>query len=311
MISYSIIISAYNQVDNLKMALECLRKQIKTPKIYEIVIPDDCSNDGTSDYIKKLRYPIFLKYSRSETKQGRALNRNRGFQKAAGDWLIFIDGDMVPGPDFIDAYCHAWEEFPDGVSIGSFGYPSDWQLSKWQRYLASRGRLVMKHGDKVPGKYFTSGNFSIKKSLLENLGGFDTTFAGWGGEDTDFGLQLDMKKIPLYYVSEAFCAHYHKKSLPEILNEYEKFGQNGYPLLIKKHPDDVIFKKGWLLGLPDSNLGPSRKLASLILKPFQSRPALGLLKRLANIGDGAILNDFFFDWLFYGHLAKGYRYRAK
>ncbi len=311
MISYSIVISAYNQVETLKMALESLRRQIKNPKAFEIVIADDASSDGTADFVRKLRYPIFLKYSRSETNQGRAKNRNRGFEKAAGEWLIFIDGDMVPGPDFIESYLSAWEAFPNGVSLGSYEHPAEWKSSRWHRYLESRGRLGMAPGARVPGKYFTSGNFSIKKTTLECLGGFDTSFEGWGGEDTDFGLRLEAKNIPLNFIPKAFCLHYHKKGLPEVINEYERFGQSGYPLLIKKHPGQIIFEKGWLLGLPDSTTGPARTGVSLLLWPLRSGPVLGLLRRLAGVKDAALFNDFLFDWLFYGHLAKGYRRRAR
>jgi GT2 family glycosyltransferase len=214
---------------------------------------------------------------------------------------------MVPGPDFIESYLLAWDSFEDGVSIGSFRCPPECQLSRWQRYLAGRGRLGMADGARLPGKYFTSGNFSIRKTTLDSLGGFDTSFAGWGGEDTDFGLNLDEKKIALYYARRASCIHYHKKSLNEVIDEYTRFGRNGYPVLIKNHPADIIFDKGWLLGLPDSNVGPARAAASLLLWPLRSAPVLSLLRRLAGVGDGALFNDIMFDWLFYGHLAKGYR----
>ncbi len=311
MISFSIVISTYNQLETLKLSMESLRRQIRNPKSFEIIIADDCSSDGTDEFVKRQRYPIFLKYSRSDSRQGRAVNRNRGFQKAAGQWIIFLDGDMVPQADFIDAYFNSWDEFPDSVVIGSWAYPSGWKISPWQKYLASRGRLVMSHGAKVPGKYFNSGNFAIMKTTIDKLCGFDTAFEGWGGEDTDFGLRLDRESVPIRYIPDAACVHYHRKKLPDILNEYEKYGQHGFPLLISKHPDHVISDKGWLLGLPGPKDTDARRLASMLLYPFRSAAALSLLRTLANIGDTAIFSDSLFDWLFYGHLAKGYRHRAR
>ncbi len=311
MISYSIVISTYNQVKTLRPALESLRRQIKTPKIYEIIIADDCSDDGTEEFVKKLRYPIFLKYTRSDGIQGRAKNRNRGFQKAVGEWIIFLDGDMVPGPELVDAYLKSWETYPDAVVIGSWALPEGWKESRWQRYLSSRGRLVMVHGDKVPGKYFTSGNFAIKKAILDRLCGFDTSFKGWGGEDTDFGLRLDHESIPIYYIPQARSYHHHKKTLPETLVEYEKFGQSGFPALAEKYPNEIIFENGWLLGLPGPEYTFLRRLISIPLYPLRSAPVMAILKELARIEDGKLFSDFLFDWLFYGHLAKGYRRRIK
>ncbi len=310
MISYSIVVSTYNQLETLKLILESLRRQIRNPKTFEIIIADDCSSDGTDEFVRKQRYPIFLKYSRSDSRQGRAVNRNRGFQKTAGQWIIFLDGDMVPQPDFIEAYLDSWDDFPDSVVIGSWAFPSGWKISPWQKYLASRGRLLMSHGEKVPGKYFTSDNFAIRKATIDSLCGFDTAFEGWGGEDTDFGIRLDRESVAIHYIPDAACVHYYKRTLPEILNEYEKYGRHGFPLLVKKYPDQAIFDKGWLLGLPGPNYTDSRRLVSALLSPLRSTAALALLRSLANIGDTAIFSDSLFDWLFYGHLAKGYRHRA-
>jgi GT2 family glycosyltransferase len=311
MISYSIVISTYNQVGTLRLALESLRRQIKNPKAFEIIIADDSSTDGTNEFVRKLRYPIFLKYIRSDTNQGRARNRNRGFQKAAGEWIIFIDGDMLPEPDFIESYLRAWDESPEVITLGSWKLPKEWKENRYQTYLATRGRMTMKHGEKVPGKYFTSGNFAIRKNLLERLGGFDISFEGWGGEDTDFGLKLESDSIPIYYIPKASCYHYHKKSLDDTIGEYEKFGMEGFPLLANKYPDEIIFEKGWLLGLPGPDKTIMQRFISLLLFPLRSSLSLALLNRLAKINSGALFSDSLFDWLFYGYLARGYRRRPK
>jgi glycosyltransferase involved in cell wall biosynthesis len=311
MINYSIVISTCNQVNTLRPALESLRRQIRNPKAFEIIISDDCSDDDTEQFVKKLRYPIFMKYLKSDEAQGRARNRNRGFQKAVGEWVIFLDGDMVPGPELIDAYLQSWGDYPDSVVIGSWVFPEGWQQSRWQKYLASRGRLVMAHGDKVPGKYFTSGNFAIKRVILERLCGFDTSFGGWGGEDTDFGLKVEHESIPIYYIPEALSYHHHKKTLAETLIEYEKFGAGGFPILAWKYPDKIIFEKGWLLGLPGPGYTLSRRLTSGLLYPLRSVLLLAVLDILVRIKNGALFSDFLYDWLFYGHLAKGYRHRIR
>jgi glycosyltransferase involved in cell wall biosynthesis len=311
MISYSIVISVCNQVETLRPALECLRRQIKNPKAFEVIIADDCSSDGTEEFVRRLRYPIFLKYSRSDSTQGRAINRNRGYQKAAGQWIIFLDGDMVPEPDFIDSYLKSWEQFPDSVVIGSWKLPGELKINRWHEYFISRGRLTMSHGDLVPGKYFTSGNFAIRKTLLDHFCGFDTSFEGWGGEDTDFGFKLEHESIPIHYIPRACCYHYHQKTLSQTLDEYQKFGMGGFPLLNEKYPEKVIFDKGWLLGLPGPGYTLSRKMISVLLFPLRAAPTLALLSRLARIKGGALFSDSMFDWLFYGYLARGYRHRPK
>lgn len=311
MIAYSIVISCYNQKETIRLALESLRRQIKSPKIFEVVIADDASVDGTDMLIRKLRYPIYLKYTRAEKNEGRALNRNRGIAKAAGGKIILIDGDMVPSPGFIEAYLDGWNEFPGAVCIGSRKPPSDQQLPRWEQYIYSRGRQSRERGYAVPGKYFTSDNFSIDKTIIDDLGGFDENFQIWGGEDTDFGLRLERGGVPIRYIPEALCYHHHIRTFDGTLEGFVKFGQTGYPLLLQKYPQNNIFEKGWLLGLPDPKAGVIKKLAGLALSPLRSSPVLAILKFSANYRGAALFSDAMLDWLFYGCLARGYRQSQK
>lgn len=311
MISYSIVISTYNQKETVRKALDSIESQIKNPKAFEIIVADDGSNDGTNEFIKRQRYPIFLKYLQSPTNRGRAPNRNRGFQKAVGEWVIFIDGDMIPAAGFIDAYMKAWNEFPNGVLLGSWEFPPKHEKSRWDDYFVTRGHLVLKDGDKVPGRFFTSGNFAIRRTLLERLGGFDMSFEGWGGEDTEFGLRLEKDGIPIYNIPGARCFHFHSKSLGDIIAEYENFGRYGYPLLVKRFPQDVIYEQGWLLGLPGPGRNHGQAILSSVLYPLRSNPFLAFLRGLAGVRRGKLMNDALLDMLFYGHMAKGFRKRAK
>ena len=51
MIKYSILLITYNQKEILSKALKSLAKQVKNPKIFEIVIADDFSTDGTDEFV--------------------------------------------------------------------------------------------------------------------------------------------------------------------------------------------------------------------------------------------------------------------
>lgn len=311
MISYSILIVTYNQKETLGRILNGLARQIKNPKMFEIIVADDCSDDGTESYIKKLRLPIFLKYTRAAENVGRSIIRNTGFQKTAGKKVIFLDGDIVPGPNFIGSFLACWDRHPGAVILGSWRNPPEWKDDRLYKYLSSRGRLAVKKEAPIPGKYFTSGNFSIDRSVFEKLAGFDLSFEGWKGEDTDFGLRLEKESIPIWYSPEAVCYHYHKKSLEDMLGEYERYGRTSYRVLLEKHPDHLIFEKGWILGLPDLKAGILKKAVSRMLAPLRSDFALSTLKAFERFTGGALFLNICYDWLFYSHLARGYRERQK
>lgn len=307
MISYSILIVTYNQKETLGKILYSLKRQIKNPKMFEIVIADDCSDDGTEIFVKKLRLPIFLKYTRAANNVGRSIIRNMGFQKTAGRKVIFLDGDMVPGPDFIESFLGSWDRHPGAVILGSWRNPPEWGSDRLYRYLSSRGRLAEESETQVPGKYFTSGNFSIDREIFERLSGFDLAFEGWKGEDTDFGFRLERESTPIWYNPNAVCYHFHRKSLDEMLGEFERYGRSSYRVLLDKHPDKLIFKKGWILGLPDPKAGLMKKAISIALSPLRSDRAISTLKTLEHFAGGLLFFNICYDWLFYSRLARGYR----
>lgn len=307
MIKYSIMIITYNQKEILARALRSLATQIKNPKLFEIVIADDCSTDGTEDFVKRQRLPIFLKYIRSEKNVGRSIIRNLGFEKTSGQRVLFLDGDMEPASGMMDAYLSSWEKYPDAVIAGSWKMPPDFKHDRVMKFIMSRGHFRRKMEEQIPGNWFTSGNFSIRKELFDRLSGFDLDFEGWKGEDTDFGLRLEKESVPILYNPEAMSYHYHSKTLDEMISEYERFGRTSYRVLLKKHKASAIFKRGWLLGLPDPDAGVFKKMIGGMLSPFRSRAAIALLKSLAKIQGGGFTFNFLYGWLLYSCMVQSFK----
>ena len=133
MIETSIIIPVRNQKRSLLAALTSLKRQIKKPRTFEIVICDDGSTDGTDAAIRKLRYPIFFKYFRSDPPLGRSANRNAGFDRSTGAHLIFFDGDMVPTEGFVGVMLADLDS--SIVKLGNVqAPPEEKQGNAWRRW---------------------------------------------------------------------------------------------------------------------------------------------------------------------------------
>jgi len=306
MIKYSIIIITYNQKQILEKTLRSLSKQIKTPKIFEIVIADDCSTDNTDKFVKNARVPVFFKYFRSDKNIGRSEIRNLAFEKTVGKNVIFIDGDMVPSDNMIESYLKSWDKYPGAVIAGGWEDPADFKNDPLHKYLVSRGRFRFGEECKIPSEYFTSGNFSINRDLFREMNGFDPDFEGWKGEDTDFGIRLEKKSVPIVYNPNALAVHFHKRTLSDVLSDYDRYGRSSFKVLLNKYPNIAIFEKGWILGFPDSNISFFKKILRTLVVPAQSGLALGLLKRLAG-KSGKLPFAFMYSWLFYGTMARSYK----
>jgi glycosyltransferase involved in cell wall biosynthesis len=88
----SVIIPSYNKSKFLSNCIESVLKQ--TYKNIEILIVDDCSNDGSQRIIR--RYSDMysnIKYLFHETNEGVSKSRNDGARVASNNYITFLDAD--------------------------------------------------------------------------------------------------------------------------------------------------------------------------------------------------------------------------
>jgi len=88
------VITCFNRrhcVENaIESAFACLPGQ-------KVVVVDDASKDGSADYVRKVFHSAIakgdLKLIELEENQGVTGAKNRGYEEACGDWVIFLDSD--------------------------------------------------------------------------------------------------------------------------------------------------------------------------------------------------------------------------
>ncbi|MCP4583343.1 MAG: glycosyltransferase [candidate division Zixibacteria bacterium] len=309
MIETSIIIPVRNQKKSLLAAMFALKRQIKKPRTFELVICDDGSTDGTDQAIRKLKYPLFFKYFRNDPPLGRSANRNSGFDRSAGEHLIFFDGDMVPVDGYITAMLADIKS--DTVKLGSAQAPPDEKQGRLERYLYSRGRYDHMGEDvSLPGRLFTSNNFLISRENFKKVGGFDIEFKGWGGEDIDFGLKLEDLGVKLKNVPEAITYHYHERAIKTLADDFYNFGEKSFAYLIKKHPRFLDQIPGHLLGI-SGGFFPARLIFKLVSWFTINSAALKFAEKLVDSAPDYNWPDFVFDYIFWGNLGLGYKKRSE
>jgi cellulose synthase/poly-beta-1,6-N-acetylglucosamine synthase-like glycosyltransferase len=97
----SLIISVYNDTDSLKAVLDSLRYQ--TEKSFELIISEDGESEGMRDFVASYPFQNDYQHLTQEDKGWRKNQAlNRAIKAARTEWLIFIDGDCVLHPRFIE-----------------------------------------------------------------------------------------------------------------------------------------------------------------------------------------------------------------
>ncbi len=232
----SLIVTTYNRVNLLKNLLISLKGQDFHP--YELIISDDGSSENIVKEIENLiddfKFKIkFVKQADLGFRLARC--RNNAVRISEGDYLIFVDQDLMFSKGFL-------RKFIDSISKGNVivGYPvrldkkqsekisvenllsgdfseiitksqknkilSQFRKDKFNRFLQSL--KIQKKGTKFRGGI--TGMF--KKDYL-NVNGYDENFIGWGNEDDDFGRRLLASGIrPINPFKDVYpLHHWHKE----------------------------------------------------------------------------------------------------
>ncbi|MEH7325997.1 glycosyltransferase family 2 protein [Priestia megaterium] len=101
-IKVSIVMPTYNKYHQTSLSLYGLSKQTFPHAEYEVILVDDASSDNTSNILKEVDVPFKFKYIQMKQNKGRSSVRNIGINHAEGDLLIFLDGEMLAPPAFIE-----------------------------------------------------------------------------------------------------------------------------------------------------------------------------------------------------------------
>ena len=99
----SIIIPVYNVADYVGKTLTSLEEQ--TNKNFELIIVDDGSIDSSLEVVReRLQAGNISRYSiiEQEKMQELVLHRNKGFEKAEGEYVLFLDGDDYIGSNLVE-----------------------------------------------------------------------------------------------------------------------------------------------------------------------------------------------------------------
>ncbi|MBN1558835.1 glycosyltransferase [candidate division KSB1 bacterium] len=214
----SLIIPVFNRLDFLGRALLCLQHQ--SFRIDELVVTDDGSSEDVLGLVKELAkdLPFHIKYVRQENKGFRLSKiRNNGVRASTGDWLIFLDQDIIYTNGFIRTFVDhfqprrflvSWEIrldeeqtknlTPDMLRAGNYhGLVTRRQLNDIGRqyrkdlfYVLCKKLHVRHIGPKLRG-----GLFAVSRADFFTVNGFDENYQGWGNEDDDLGRRLDAAGI--------------------------------------------------------------------------------------------------------------------
>lgn len=145
-----------------------------------------------------------------------AAARNRAAAMAQTDYLLFLDVDCIPDPNYATEMLSVLID-RGGLVMGEVRYLPDALSTDWSYpQLVREGLPHPRRPNLQPNEtlstedyhLFWSLSFAVTRSDFATIGGFDEAYVGYGGEDTDFAFSARAAGIP-FTLSGARCYHQH------------------------------------------------------------------------------------------------------
>jgi glycosyltransferase involved in cell wall biosynthesis len=206
----SIVMSTYNWPEALELNLMALANQSVLPG--EILIADDGSTSETRRLIesiqKRIAIPVIHLWHENEGFR-KTIIMNQAFVKASGDYIIQLDGDVIPHRHFVKDHL---EFAVSGSFVAGTRVTTNKELasalirekrtnvSVWDKgtknffnglHFPSIGKLLENYRTGERNIYYAKGcNMAFWKTDLQKVNGYDESFTGWGYEDSDLAIRL-------------------------------------------------------------------------------------------------------------------------
>lgn len=248
----SVAVPVRNGEGELRHTLLNLLKNARYPRSrYEVLMGDHGSTDQTRAIIEafQVEYSNLRRIPVPFESSNRAVVRNQLIRESAGEIIIFIDHDVLVSDDFIAAHVRAHQRAPHALVAGlTFGkgvfrqdidkmlaeVDMDHVTNSYDRLadepaladfrtragLAEMGALVDVGGIAAPFRLFWTCNVSAPRGIVQECGGFDERYDGWGVEDDDFAQALRVRDARLLFSREAWGLH-----VPHPVNQWKNLAE--------------------------------------------------------------------------------------
>lgn len=268
----AVVVPSHGRALRLRWLINSLEDQRLAPERYEVVVVHDYDDGTTHDLFE--RHPLavagVLRHIRIDPGTGRpSRQRNMGWRAASAPLVAFIDDDCRAEPDWLERYLAAARAHPGAIVQG---------VTKTEPYeYESWGAPHVRTIDipYPPNEFLQTANILYPREVLERLDGFDETFAGAAGEDTDLAFRAMRAGVDV--VGEPAAVVYHAVE-EYFLHDYVRMSWKwrDVVLLVRRYPE-LRKRSEWALGVFWKKSHWQLLLALAGLALARRVPLLGLL----------------------------------
>jgi O-antigen biosynthesis protein len=238
-LSVSIVIACYHSQLALNKVLDAIAAQTYPQQLIEVVIVSpELNREAIALAMRSREFRITFVPQPKLVQQ----IQNAGMQQANHDYLIVLDGDILPMPNLVENYMRYFHvsdcavligdrrfidanslnlnsdsEIADASNSKQFARRDDLKILNAQHKLYEQSERLIK--DRYPFRAFVSSNIACAKKLIEQVGCFDESITHWGYRDQELGYRIYNAGYYFIPVADALGLHQNLTSGREQYNK--------------------------------------------------------------------------------------------
>ncbi|HWA26121.1 MAG TPA: glycosyltransferase family 2 protein [Lacunisphaera sp.] len=219
----SFIIPLYNCLPLTQAMLASLQATLPAGLAHEVIFVDDGSTDGTREWLGKLSAPC--RALLNDKNLGFAATCNRGAGTATGEFLFFLNNDLVLLPHWLEPMLAAFARHPRAGLVGNVQLNHAtgavdhtgivFNCKGKPEHDTSRGPGLL-HARPVAA--LTGACFGIRRATWQQLRGFDEGYVN-GCEDVDLCFRARHEGHVNYVARRSVVRHHISASLGRKLRD--------------------------------------------------------------------------------------------
>lgn len=219
-VSLTVAICTHNHERRLTRTLRELKRVVPPDSSWELLIVDNASTDGTPQVAaaSDWRTPDVKVRVVHEERLGVSNARNRAIQEATGEYVVFMDDDETPDPQWLCAFERViLTTRPDALGGRIEVMFEDGERPAWlqDELLGFLGKLD--HGSAPrplldPATPIFTGNSAYRRDAFTRIGAFNATLGrkgnvNTGGEDVEIYRRMIASGCKVWWVPDAVIYH--------------------------------------------------------------------------------------------------------
>lgn len=225
----------------IREAVDSIIHQDFPYELMEIIVVDGQSQDKTLSIIKERLSKTTIKTKFFTENKGLGFARQLVVDNASGDYIVWVDGDILLSADYIKQQVDFMNRNPNvAIAVGSFGLLAS---DNWIATLENLNYVIdsLRHQGSTTLKLLGTEGAIFRVSAIRQVGGFDCTIKG-AQEDIDVAYRIK-KAGWVFCVTDAVFFEKQRTSWKDIWKQHFWYGYGLHFIQHKNKGRNLFYDK--------------------------------------------------------------------